>query len=150
MAAIAGASTVSSMNGTGSDGCLRPGTAATDVVSTTSPFSSSASSTAGTPVEPQSTRVTDDTLVGNVASTGMACSVAIAFRMPLRFVAMCGKNMIRPAALLFVGSAASLNTTPFSVQVGMGLPISACSKSITTSAEYAAGALPIRATNALP
>src|SRR5687767_12872152 len=103
MAAIDGALTVSSTNGTGSAGALRPGTAATDAWSTTLPSLSSASSNAGQPVEPQNTTVTAAALFGSLASTGMACSVAMAFRMPLRWVARCGKNMTRPTALLWVG-----------------------------------------------
>ena len=50
--------------------------------------------------------------------------------------------MIRPIALLWVSGPARVKTTPFSVQVGMGLPISACSKSITISPARAAETTP--------
>src|SRR5688572_4770226 len=126
--------TLSSNEGMGSDGDFRSGTApGSDARSSSLPSLSWASSQAWQPTVPQRTRVTDVAPPAISAFTGMACSLAIALRIPWRPVFKWGKNITLPWARLRWGAEARVNVTPASVQLGTALPTAAFSKVRTIS-----------------
>src|SRR5665213_2974344 len=94
--------TVNSQVGIGSAGALRPGTASSDVLSSSFPSAVKASNFAGQPVEPHSTSVTEEQPFVNCARTGIGSS-AIALKIPFLPDGNCGKNMSRALAWLLVG-----------------------------------------------
>src|SRR5687767_9871981 len=126
--------TLSSNEGMGSDGDFRSGTVSgSDARSSSFPSLSRASSHAWQPTVPQRARVTEVAPPEISAFTGIACSLAIALRMPWRPALRWGKNITLPWARLRWGAEARVNVTPASVQLGTALPTAAFSKVRTTS-----------------
>src|SRR4051812_41147457 len=126
--------TVSSNDGMGSAGSRRCGTVPGSAARSRSlPSLSWASTQAFEPTVPQRTSVTEEAPPLISALTGMACSLAMALRIPFRSVLRWGKNVTRAGALLRRGGEGRANVTFASVHFGTGLPTVAVAKVRTTS-----------------
>src|SRR3954466_8038327 len=82
---------------------------------------------------PQRTSVTEEVPPVTWALTGIACSLAMALRIPRRSVLRWGKTMTRPWARVRCGGEARAKVTDPSVQSGTALPTGALAKVRTTS-----------------